>query len=79
MTFDSCLSTHLLFQHTGASTPNLAHFGAGTGQIWLDDVGCTGTESRLVDCSHRPFGSHNCGHNEDVGTRCIPAFSKCYI
>ena len=60
----------------GASTPTSAHFGQGTGQIWLDDLICTGTEARLVDCGHRPFGVHNCGHNEDVGTRCIPYFCK---
>ena len=63
-------------QRAGASTPTQAHFGPGTGPIWLDDLNCRGTETRLVDCGHRPFGSHNCNHNEDVGTRCIPDFCK---
>ncbi len=62
---------------TGASTPNQAHFGVGTGPIWLDDVACTGTEARLLDCGSRPIGVHNCNHPEDAGTRCIPVFSKC--
>ena len=65
-----------IFYALGASTPTRAHFGQGTGPIWLDDVACTGTEARLIDCSSRPIGTHNCGHNEDVGTRCIPIFSK---
>ena len=63
--------------HTGASTPTQAHFGEGTGPIWVDNTQCTGTEARLVDCPANPLGSHNCDHSEDVGTRCIPVFSEC--
>ncbi|XP_072048763.1 uncharacterized protein [Amphiura filiformis] len=45
-------------------------FEIGSGQIWLDGVSCTGTESTLVGCTHNAWGSHNCGHNEDVGVVC---------
>ena len=65
--------------HVGASTPTQAHFGEGTGPIWVDNAACTGTEARLVDCPANPLGSHNCDHNEDVGTRCIPVFSEYYV
>ena len=46
-------------------------FTNGVGQIWLDNVQCSGTEARLVDCTHPPFGQHNCNHVEDAGVRCI--------
>ena len=42
----------------------------GTGSIFLDNVQCTGTESRILDCPHNGVGSHNCVHSEDVGVRC---------
>ena len=45
-----------------------AYFGAGTGLILMDDVFCTGTETRLVNCTHTP--QHNCAHYEDASVTC---------
>ncbi|CAK6980317.1 deleted in malignant brain tumors 1 protein isoform X1, partial [Scomber scombrus] len=55
---------------TSLSAPQSAHFGEGTGQIWLDDVSCSGSEKSLTECQHRGFGTHNCGHGEDAGVIC---------
>ena len=41
----------------------------GSGPIWLSELQCTGTESRLADCPHPGWGVHRCGY-EDVGVRC---------
>ena len=43
----------------------------GTGQIWLDNVGCTGSERNLLSCSHRGWGKHYyCSHSKDAGVEC---------
>ncbi len=42
----------------------------GTGQIWLDNVACTGNEQYLSNCFHTEWGSHNCKHHEDAGVEC---------
>ena len=45
-------------------------FSTGDGPIFFDDVGCSGSESQLSDCSHRGWNVNNCGHSEDAGVFC---------
>ncbi|XP_037627947.1 deleted in malignant brain tumors 1 protein-like isoform X2 [Sebastes umbrosus] len=52
------------------AAPHGAHFGWGTGPIWLDNVRCRGNESSITDCAHGGFGSHNCYHGKDAGVIC---------
>ena len=54
---------------SGVSAPG-ARFGQGSGKIWLDDVQCQGNETSIVNCRHRPWGVHNCGHSEDASVIC---------
>ncbi|KAK1878258.1 Deleted in malignant brain tumors 1 protein [Dissostichus eleginoides] len=56
--------------HNTVRAPHSAHYGQGTGPIWLDDVGCSGSESSVTECTHPDFGTHNCGHGEDAGVVC---------
>ena len=71
-------SLHLLFL-AGAIAIARAHFGQGTGPIYLDNLECTGMESRLVQCTHQGVGSHNCGHLEDAGVFCQREILRIYL
>ena len=55
---------------SGARAFSSAFFGRGTGGIYLDNLGCHGSESRLIDCVHSTIGIHNCYHGDDAGLRC---------
>ena len=53
----------------GAVAYSFASFGWGTGRIWLDDVHCSGAESRLVNCPSSGIIS-DCRHYDDAGVSC---------
>ena len=52
------------------ATKHDASYGQGSGQIWLADVNCVGTELTIANCSHNGWGSHSCDHKEDVSINC---------
>ena len=78
--FSICTCKHINYKsQINTTSPNTdalafsgAHFGTGTGDIFLDDVGCSGTESSLLDCSYVSGSNIYChyGHSEDVSVRC---------
>ena len=59
--------THTHISCTGATAFEGAKYGEGDGLILLDDLTCTGSEGRLVDC----LQVNDCEHNEDAGVKCL--------
>ena len=61
-------------QHLGFSNAvralGSAHFGSGSGEVWLDNVGCSGSESSIENCSHNGWGVGDCTHKEDASVTC---------
>ena len=66
----------VFFFFTGAESFSNARFGRGTGPLLLDRLGCTGREQTLLSCYHSGVGvtSYYCGHDDDVGVRCLGWF-----
>ena len=48
-----------------------AEFGVGIGAILLDEVQCTGNESRLSQCPHARIGNHDCSRFDNAGVKCL--------
>ena len=61
---------HIFHVNSVAISFSNAYFGQGTGPIHIDNVGCSGSESVLVQCNHLTID--NCVHAEDAGVRCSP-------
>ena len=66
----NCSNLFHLIHSVGGIAYSNAHFGAGTGPIFLDDVQCSSSVSQLLECSSRPILSHNCQHSDDAGVGC---------
>ena len=54
---------------SGAIATNFPPIG-GTGFIILDNVGCTGNETNLIQCQHNGLGVHDCVPIMDAGVFC---------
>ena len=55
---------------SASSAPTGAHFGGGVDPVYLDYVGCTGSEGTLMSCDHAGIGQHDCVHSQDAGVVC---------
>ena len=65
--------------YTGVSDYDISiSSGSSFQRIWLDDVVCSGSESKLINCRHNGYGVHNCGHSEDVGISCTGVYNSVY-
>ena len=47
-----------------------AHFGPGSGPIWINNVHCRGLESTLKNCRSPGWERHDRNHTKDAGIIC---------
>ena len=51
-------------------------FGAGEGEVFLDDLLCLGSEASLLACP-RAVSQHSCTHADDAGVVCGGTYVVC--
>jgi len=68
-TAEATVACRMLGFRTGEAKEE-AHYGRGTGPIWLDELNCRGHESSIYECLHNPIGENDCRHGEDAGVLC---------
>ena len=54
-----------------------AFYGRGSGQVWMDNLHCTGTEGTIRNCSHNGWGIGDCHHGEDASVNCTAGKYMC--
>ena len=64
---------------TDAVAFSSAHFGAGVGLIYLDNVDCSGNESNLTSCSYSSSVTCTNGHLQDAGVRCQSWYDRLWL
>lgn len=72
----SVVCSQLGFSREGAIARDRAFYGQGSGPIFFDETGCTGNETRLIDCNSSGTAVHNCVHAEDAGVTCQGKLAK---
>lgn len=60
-------TNYTLFVTPGATAYSNSYFGHGSGCVHMNNVGCTGTESRLVECSYNRYFCYPWQH---AGVQC---------
>ena len=56
--------------HSSVRAYRSAHYGQGTGPIWLSRLSCIGNEPNLINCSQLSVGTKNCTHSDDASVYC---------
>ena len=51
-----------------------AHFGPGSGPIWMNDVDCGGSEATVKNCKSPGWSRNDCVHSYDAGVICSGMF-----
>ncbi|XP_068076834.2 scavenger receptor cysteine-rich domain-containing protein DMBT1 isoform X2 [Danio rerio] len=46
------------------------YFGQGSGPVWLSNLQCSSTDTRLRDCKSSGWRINSCGHEKDAGVIC---------
>ncbi|XP_065845299.1 scavenger receptor cysteine-rich domain superfamily protein-like isoform X3 [Oscarella lobularis] len=67
---DANVVCNQLFSVPAVEFKSGAYYGSGTGKVWLENVGCKSSDTKLSKCSNSGWGTSSCSHGRDVGVAC---------
>ena len=69
---DARVVCRMLGYPTAVAATLRSSFARGIGRMWIDNVGCTGTEEHIGLCSHSGWGVYSsfCSHSREAGVIC---------
>ncbi|XP_033124705.1 deleted in malignant brain tumors 1 protein-like [Anneissia japonica] len=55
-------------------------YPSSSGDIFLSNITCDGSESAIVDCKHNDWSDNDCSHTKDVNVFCkVPSYRGCVV
>ena len=64
----------------GYSSVLAAHvkYRQGSGNVWMSNLACSGSESSISECPHLGWGQTACSHSQDAGVTCGGECWRCF-
>ena len=64
----------MLGMYVDASYKGYSFYGKSNVFSYMRNLGCSGSEHRLIDCSYTPVAHTYCGQGQHAGVQCVGMF-----
>ena len=69
----------IYFVFAGSMAVYSSFYGKSSGLLYMTNVRCTGTETKLKDCPYYPIALFACGDTQHTGVKCTGRTFRCNL